>query len=136
MPLASGTTLGPYTVTAKIGEGGMGEVYRAKDTKLDRDVALKVLPEAFTADPTLATSIVRRTRSTMRTTPGSPSSQHWLIGMIMDKGADGSDAIAWILSVCGALLRTCRCPLWHSAVSLASFRCDQASTDGSPTAEA
>ncbi len=51
MPLTPGTTLGPYTVTAQIGAGGMGEVYRARDTKLDRDVALKVLPEAFTADP-------------------------------------------------------------------------------------
>ncbi len=51
MPLEPGTTLGPYSVIAKIGEGGMGEVYRARDTKLDRDVALKVLPEAFTQDP-------------------------------------------------------------------------------------
>ena len=51
MSLQPGTTLGPYQVTAKIGEGGMGEVYQARDTKLDRDVALKVLPEAFTADP-------------------------------------------------------------------------------------
>ena len=51
MSLEPGTTLGPYAVTAKIGEGGMGEVYRARDTKLDRDVALKVLPEAFTKDP-------------------------------------------------------------------------------------
>ena len=51
MALSPGTTLGPYTVTAKIGEGGMGEVYRARDTKLDRDVALKVLSEAFTSDP-------------------------------------------------------------------------------------
>ena len=49
--LQPGTTLGPYAVTAKIGEGGMGEVYRARDTKLDRDVALKVLPPAFTDDP-------------------------------------------------------------------------------------
>ena len=51
MPLSPGTRLGSYQVTAKIGEGGMGEVYRATDTKLDRDVALKVLPEAFTQDP-------------------------------------------------------------------------------------
>ena len=51
MALQPGTTLGPYAVTAKIGEGGMGEVYRARDTKLDRDVALKVLPQAFTDDP-------------------------------------------------------------------------------------
>ena len=51
MPLEPGTTLGSYSVTAKIGEGGMGEVYRARDTKLDRDVALKVLPQAFTDDP-------------------------------------------------------------------------------------
>ena len=51
MPLQPGTTLGPYHVTAKIGEGGMGKVYQARDTKLDRDVALNVLPEAFTSDP-------------------------------------------------------------------------------------
>ena len=51
MALSPGTRLGVYEVAAKIGEGGMGEVYRARDTKLDRDVALKVLPELFTADP-------------------------------------------------------------------------------------
>ena len=41
----------PHSVTAKIGEGGMGEVYQDRNMKLDRDVALKVLPEAFTQDP-------------------------------------------------------------------------------------
>ena len=46
-----GTTLGNYLITAKLGEGGMGEVYRATDPKLKREVALKVLPPAFTADP-------------------------------------------------------------------------------------
>ena len=51
MPLTSGTRLGPYEVTALIGQGGMGEVYRAHDTKLDRDVALKVLPDVFADDP-------------------------------------------------------------------------------------
>ena len=51
MPLKPGTTLGPYQVTAKIGEGGMGQVYSATDTKLNRQVALKILPEAFAGDP-------------------------------------------------------------------------------------
>ena len=50
MALASGTRLGSYEVVAAIGAGGMGEVYRARDTKLGRDVAIKVLPEAFAHD--------------------------------------------------------------------------------------
>ena len=62
MPLAPGSTLGSYQVTAKIGEGGMGEVYQARDTKLDRDVALKVLPEAFTADPDRAARFEREAK--------------------------------------------------------------------------
>ncbi len=47
MPLTSGTRLGPYEVTALIGSGGMGEVCRARDTKLGRDVALKMLLDSF-----------------------------------------------------------------------------------------
>ncbi|MCY4074164.1 MAG: protein kinase [Acidobacteria bacterium] len=51
MTLTPGTRIGAYDVTGPLGAGGMGEVYRARDTRLDRDVALKVLPAAFTADP-------------------------------------------------------------------------------------
>jgi eukaryotic-like serine/threonine-protein kinase len=50
MSLTAGTRLGPYEILAKIGEGGMGEVYRARDTKLRRDVAIKILPAPFAAD--------------------------------------------------------------------------------------
>src|SRR6186713_1992759 len=50
MSLSPGTRLGAYEVTAQIGAGGMGEVYRARDTKLNRDVAIKVLPDSFASD--------------------------------------------------------------------------------------
>ncbi len=51
MPLAPGTILGQYEIRSPLGAGGMGEVYRAHDTRLDREVAIKVLPESLTADP-------------------------------------------------------------------------------------
>ncbi len=51
MPLTVGSRIAHYDVTALIGEGGMGQVYQATDTKLNRQVALKILPEAFTSDP-------------------------------------------------------------------------------------
>jgi eukaryotic-like serine/threonine-protein kinase len=51
MPLAPGTQLGPYEITAPLGAGGMGEVYRARDTRLDRTVAIKILPAHLSSDP-------------------------------------------------------------------------------------
>src|SRR3989454_2039631 len=51
MALTAGTRIGPYEVTSQLGEGGMGVVFRARDTKLQRDIALKILPDHFADDP-------------------------------------------------------------------------------------
>jgi eukaryotic-like serine/threonine-protein kinase len=51
MPLTSGTRLGAYEIISTLGAGGMGEVYRARDARLDRQVAIKVLPDAVVDDP-------------------------------------------------------------------------------------
>ena len=63
MPLNIGSRLGHYDVTALIGEGGMAHVYRATDTKLNRQVALKILPKAFAFDPDRRTRRSRMARN-------------------------------------------------------------------------
>jgi eukaryotic-like serine/threonine-protein kinase len=64
LTLIPGTRLGVYEITGPIGAGGMGEVYRARDTRLDRDVAIKILPDLFAQDPArLARFDPRRRRS-------------------------------------------------------------------------
>ena len=62
MALTPGARLGPYEILAPLGAGGMGEVYRARDTKLGREVAIKILPAAFAADPDRIARFAREAR--------------------------------------------------------------------------
>src|SRR5438445_8363542 len=63
MALLAGTRLGPYEIVAPIGAGGMGEVYRAQDSRLERDVAVKVLPEHLSQNPQALARFVRETKT-------------------------------------------------------------------------
>ena len=63
MPLTLGTRLGPYQIESGIGAGGMGEVYRATDTRLDRTVAIKVLPASLASDPQFRERFAREAKS-------------------------------------------------------------------------
>ena len=63
MRLSAGARLGPYEVIAPLGAGGMGEVYKARDTRLDRTVAIKILPEALAADPQFRERFDREARA-------------------------------------------------------------------------
>src|SRR5437899_10155143 len=63
MPLAPGTQLGPYEISVPLGAGGMGEVYRARDTRLERTVAIKILPSQFSSDPVRKQRFEREARA-------------------------------------------------------------------------
>ncbi len=81
--LPTGTRLGPYEIVAAIGAGGMGEVYRATDTRLGRDVAIKILPAAFASDPERLTRFEQEARA-------AAALSHPNIAVVHDVGADGS----------------------------------------------
>ena len=68
MPLSAGMRLGQYEVVDTLGVGGMGEVYRARDTRLQRDVALKILPDAFSTDPERLARFVKAIPAAIRST--------------------------------------------------------------------
>ncbi len=63
MALTPGPRLGPYEILSALGAGGMGEVYRARDIKLGRNVALKILPEAFAGDPNRLARLTREAQT-------------------------------------------------------------------------
>jgi Tol biopolymer transport system component len=87
MALPTGTRVGPYEITAPLGAGGMGEVYRAHDSRLGRDVALKVLPEELSADPDRLSRFEREARS-------ASALNHPHIVTVYDVGR--SDSLAYI----------------------------------------
>ena len=82
MPLASGTRLGPYEITAPLGAGGMGEVFRAKDTRLGRDVAVKVLPQHLSDNPEVRARFEREAKTVS-------SLNHPNICTLFDVGREG-----------------------------------------------
>ena len=67
MGLTSGTKLGPYEIQSPLGAGGMGEVYRARDTRLDRTVAIKILPAHLSSDPEAKHRFDREARASFPT---------------------------------------------------------------------
>ena len=82
MPLTSGTKLGPYEIISPLGAGGMGEVYRARDSRLGREVAIKVLPQHLTANPEVRTRFEREAKTVS-------SLNHPNICTLFDVGREG-----------------------------------------------
>jgi serine/threonine protein kinase len=89
MAIQPGTKLGPYQITDQIGAGGMGEVYSATDTRLDRTVAIKVLPEHLADDP-------QRRERFEREAKAVSSLNHPHICTLYDVGADGERFISTV----------------------------------------
>jgi serine/threonine protein kinase len=116
MKLAPGTRLGPYEVVALLGSGGMGEVYRARDLRLDRDVAIKVLPEHLARDPQALARFEREAKTVA-------ALSHPNILAIHDFGADRGVTFAVTELLEGETLRARlqRAALpWRKAVEIAA----------------
>jgi serine/threonine protein kinase/Tol biopolymer transport system component len=111
MLLSAGTRVGPYEIIAPLGAGGMGEVYRARDTKLGRDVALKVLPAAFASDP-------ERTARFQREAQVLASLNHPHIGAIY--GLEDSGGI------CALVMELIEGPTLHDRIARGPISIDQA----------
>src|SRR5207253_3039378 len=97
--LSTATKLGPYEIVAPLGRGGMGEVYRARDTRLGREVAIKILPPAFSADP----ESIRRFEKEARAVA---SLSHPNIVTLLDVGEQEGVRYAVAELVAGETLRT------------------------------
>jgi serine/threonine-protein kinase len=118
--LAASTQLGPYEIVAPLGAGGMGEVYRARDTRLGREVAVKVLPEAFAGNPDRQARFEREARAVA-------ALSHPNILAIHDYGAQGSVTYAVMELLEGETLRSrlSKGPLpWREAVEIGAAIAD------------
>jgi serine/threonine protein kinase/tetratricopeptide (TPR) repeat protein len=114
MPLASGTHLGPYEIVLQIGAGGMGEVYRARDTRLERDVAIKVLPERLAQNSQALARFVRETKAVA-------ALSHPNLLAIFDTGAENgvSYAVTELLDGESLRVRLVRGPVpWRNAAEI------------------
>jgi serine/threonine protein kinase len=98
LALSSGTRLGPYEILSPLGAGGMGEVYRAKDTRLEREVAIKVLPEALSADPDALARFEREAKAVA-------ALSHPNILGVYDLGREGATSYAAMELLTGETLR-------------------------------
>ncbi|HET7452479.1 MAG TPA: protein kinase, partial [Thermoanaerobaculia bacterium] len=98
MTLAAGTRLGPYEILSPLGAGGMGEVYRARDTRLGRDVALKVLPERLAQDPEMLARFEREAQAVA-------ALSHPNILGLFDVGKEGATVYAVMELLEGSTLR-------------------------------
>jgi eukaryotic-like serine/threonine-protein kinase len=115
MPLQPGSRLGPYEVLSSLGEGGMGEVYRAKDRRLGREVAIKVMPERLASDADL----VRRFEQEARAVAAL---SHPNVLTLFDVGREGGHLYAVLELLEGETLRTRlahSAPSWSKAVEIA-----------------